>query len=581
MDPARSGACAVALRDDAARLRRRAVRGQPARSSIAASARCACSRVRRAGCRRGRTRCARSRWPVYLAAAADRDRADPAVPLRLRHGRRRGSDAHLAAGTAEFLRHGAPHGDRRRSCRSTRCRSTWRSKQAIYYAFAAVSTLARHGDLRGAVARSPRCCSRWRRSGCTCSRARCSAPGSGAAARRDGASRRWIGWSCTPAMHPYFNQTWGYMTMPFAIVLAWWVVRRRHRAAARAARRCSWRSARSPTRSPVPIAVSVLAVMWWVRPAGARARAASRSRTSRWRRWRRFWRASAGARRSCSASSCSSCWSPLWGVFEKIAGATQLLINPHYSLRAVGRRPVLAGSPSRSSSRCHDEAWWPVPVALIAGLGLWQHRGGCRGRWRWGDLHAGGRRRVRGRDDARCATTAGTSTSRCSPSSGRCSWCSPRSPCARVRYVAGRSCSSIWTWMGAGRRRATRRRTRSTSCRARCSSCAAGRPRCPPDASIRLDMQPEAQNCGRLHAVRRTRLCSQRPLDDTAYPHVPLSRAADYVLVRLPAPAVRRGRRRRCVQNAEFTLYRLRPGLPGGDRCSQRMIQTVTEIRRG
>ena len=30
-------------------------------------------------------------------------------------------------------------------------------------------------------------------------------------------------------MHPYFNQTWGYMATPFSIVLAWHVVRRRTR----------------------------------------------------------------------------------------------------------------------------------------------------------------------------------------------------------------------------------------------------------------------------------------------------------------------------------------------------------------
>ena len=28
-------------------------------------------------------------------------------------------------------------------------------------------------------------------------------------------------------MHPYFNQTWGFMTMPFVMVLSWWAVTRR------------------------------------------------------------------------------------------------------------------------------------------------------------------------------------------------------------------------------------------------------------------------------------------------------------------------------------------------------------------
>jgi hypothetical protein len=35
------------------------------------------------------------------------------------------------------------------------------------------------------------------------------------------------------------------------------------------------------------------------------------------------------------------------------------------------------------------------------------------------------------------------------------------------------------------------------------------------------------------------------------------------------------------MANKEFRIYRLRPGLPGGDRCSRRMVQTVKRIERG
>ena len=34
-------------------------------------------------------------------------------------------------------------------------------------------------------------------------------------------------------------------------------------------------------------------------------------------------------------------------------------------------------------------------------------------------------------------------------------------------------------------------------------------------------------------------------------------------------------------QNDHFTLYRLRPTLPGPDRCSRRMVQTVTHVEVG
>ena len=101
----------------------------------------------------------------------------------------------------------------------------------------------------------------------------------------------------------------------------------------------------------------------------------------------------------------------------------------------------------------------------------------------------------------------------------------------------------------------------------------------PASASIRLDVQPDKQpwSAYLLHAHP---LCSQRPLHYTAYPHVKVSRAADYVLARGPGrpfdavgPPLR--------SNAEFALYRLRDGLPGGDRCSREMVQTVTSVSLG
>jgi hypothetical protein len=99
--------------------------------------------------------------------------------------------------------------------------------------------------------------------------------------------------------------------------------------------------------------------------------------------------------------------------------------------------------------------------------------------------------------------------------------------------------------------------------------------RLPPSASIRLDMQPNGRMQWAGHMLSGQPLCSQLPILNTAYPHVPISRAADYVLVardlRKPFDAV--GAPVMTLQN--FILYRLRPGLPGGDRCSRKMVQTI------
>jgi hypothetical protein len=103
----------------------------------------------------------------------------------------------------------------------------------------------------------------------------------------------------------------------------------------------------------------------------------------------------------------------------------------------------------------------------------------------------------------------------------------------------------------------------------------------PANQSIRLDMNPPLQ-LWVAHMLSDHRLCSQRPLLDTPYPRVPIARRAQYVLVAYdllkPFDAVGQPLR----SNEEFTLYRLRPGLPGGpDTCSRAKRQQVTNVALG
>ena len=73
-------------------------------------------------------------------------------------------------------------------------------------------------------------------------------------------------------------------------------------------------------------------------------------------------------------------------------------------------------------------------------------------------------------------------------------------------------------------------------------------------------------------------LCSQRPLLNTSYPHVPISRKARWILTKndAPRPADAAGGPVRRLQ--AFTLWRQRPGVPGRERCSQRMVQTIERV---
>ena len=99
----------------------------------------------------------------------------------------------------------------------------------------------------------------------------------------------------------------------------------------------------------------------------------------------------------------------------------------------------------------------------------------------------------------------------------------------------------------------------------------------PPGESVRLDMDPSKQLWAG-YMLSGQPLCSRNPLDTTSYPHVPESIDADYVLVdnswRRPTDAVGRA-----LWSGEwYTLYKLGPDLPGPQNCSQRMVQTITSV---
>ena len=52
----------------------------------------------------------------------------------------------------------------------------------------------------------------------------------------------------------------------------------------------------------------------------------------------------------------------------------------------------------------------------------------------------------------------------------------------------------------------------------------------PPDKSVRLDMPADGRQLWAGIILSGQPLCSQRPVLETSYPHVPVSRKADYVL---------------------------------------------------
>jgi hypothetical protein len=97
----------------------------------------------------------------------------------------------------------------------------------------------------------------------------------------------------------------------------------------------------------------------------------------------------------------------------------------------------------------------------------------------------------------------------------------------------------------------------------------------PPGASVRLDMDPNQQVWG-AYFLSGQPVCSRRPLLNTSYPHVQASVKADYVVV----DSRESGRPPDAIgqplwRSEWYALYRLRAEIPGPDRCSRAMVQTI------
>jgi hypothetical protein len=100
----------------------------------------------------------------------------------------------------------------------------------------------------------------------------------------------------------------------------------------------------------------------------------------------------------------------------------------------------------------------------------------------------------------------------------------------------------------------------------------------PPGASVRLDMDPNEQLWG-AYFLSGQPLCAIVPLTTTSYPHVPASYKADYAVVdHRDTPRPREAAGAPLWRGEWFSLYRLRPDMPGDDRCSQKAVQTIRKI---
>jgi len=472
-----------------------------------------------------------------------------------------GSDAHLAVGTAKFLQDHHPNGVAPDEP-VDRVPLVWRSKPPIYLAFGAVARVA--GMEPYAVLATLQ--------------AALLALGAlgfwllarellGAGAWAAGAAMGLVGlnrMTLFTAMHPYFNQTWGYTAMPFAIVLAWYVVRRRSRGGMLLfASFLGVLVFAYPLAMPIPL---IAAIVFWAferRRQGRSLLRVPRLRNKRNLLW--------------IVPLFLLLLLPLQGVLEKVSVSTRVLA-PGYSL--VNWGGDLTGFFPERYFLGFDAAGLGLAgmILLIGGLVIALRAAPRDIRWGLGGVVAFGvlaafyfRPREYGWyfHFKALAFVA---------------------PIALTLGVAGLA-RLKWAWVSVvalifivGATRTGAAHEIGTTFDQLPKSLLALRAvdaRLPPSASLRLDIPADGRQLWAGIMLAGQPLCSQKPVLGTSYPHVPVSRKADYVLVdndwRKPFDAVGPP-----VMTLErYSLFHLQPDLPGRDNCSRKMVLTVTQLSAG
>lgn len=359
-------------------------------------------------------------------------------------------------------------------------------------------------------------------------------------------------------MHPYFNQTWGFFALPFALVLARHVVRR-------------------PTRGGIVMLVAFIALLGFAYPLAMPIPVIAALAFYRFERIRRdlpVWRRPRLKNRRqllWIVPLCILALPLVRGILEKSAGSVRVL-TPGYTLNAWGgdllgfyaerwffgiqelgpayiAMPLIIYGTVLALRRLPRDIAWGLGAAMIFGVGAALYFRPREEGWYFHykalafiapvivAVAAVGLSRLRVRWLAIVALLFLLATARNS-----------------AQYEVGITFDQLSPDL---------------------LQLKQVDKRLPPSASVRLDMMPNGRMQWAGYMLSGQPLCSQLPIVGTAYPHVQISRAADYVVVardlRKPFDAVGPP----VMTLTSFVLYHLRPGLPGGDRCSRKMVQTI------
>lgn len=508
-------------------------------------------------------------WPVFLALAVIAVAITPMImELHFAGVTGTGSDAHLAVGAGNFLQHAYPTSIDP-SLPIDRMPLLWKSKYPIYYAFGAVAQLSGlqtwqvFAPLVGVLLAMAAV-------GMFLVARDMLGAGFGVAV----AAMGFAGFdrmALHTGLNPYFNQTWGYMAMPFTLVLAWCLVRPgetredRRRCAAMLAIFMGVVAFAYPLAAP--IAGLPLVVFLY-----------------RERRRRRRENLPVPRVRNLYQGPRSLLWMipvgvllavPVNGVLEKIYRAGRLALDPSQSLMnwAGDQRSFI---PMTHFINLPDEALFRLAIVPIVVLAFRELRRqpreifyGLGGLLAFGLIEASV---FRQRDHGFyfyfkiLAFIAPLLLVIATVAVGRIRSKGPYLLAAFALLTAG----AVRAEIGATGQQMNQETIALTD-------WGASLPR---DASVRLDMDGGTQLWAAYFLADR-RVCSERPIVDTDYPHVPASRKADYVVVHNPLPRPTDALEPALRSNDGYRLYRMDPAVPGPDRCSQRQLSRISADKVG
>ncbi|WP_354699267.1 hypothetical protein DSM112329_04978 [Paraconexibacter sp. AEG42_29] len=507
-----------------------------------------------------RTRAAvrRIAWPAWIALLLI---AISLIPL-LRAGfatvEGQGQDAHLAVGSAIFLQHNYPTGEDI-ALPVDRMPLVWRSKQAIYYNLAAVASLSGLEVYQTISALAAVLLALAAIGFYLFIRDVLRAPVWAAVVGMTliGLDRMVL----HTVMHPYFNQTWGFFGLGFACVLSWWAVKERTRGGiALLIAFLAMITLAYPLALPIPLIP--LAIVLWpelkrVRPKGI------------WKGKRSLrWMIPVGFLFLASLNV-----PPIKGVSEKFSTAMSVVLNPSHSLQNWGGdlKGYFIEPQFIAINTFAGLALMIVPLVYAIHLCL-------------RDLDRPMRRGL----TALLAFTIAFAL-----------WFRLREYGYYFHFKLLAFVGPVALALaaaGAAKVRPARTGIIGVAVLLTMAMSAAAHeigstfdelPKnvlqlqdidaaLPPGQSVRLDIDPQEQNWVAF-MMHGQPLCSQKPLLGTNYPHVQTSRKAQFILVRRDAPRPADAVGGPVQQIETFLLYRMRADVPGVDRCSQAMVETVSK----